>query len=424
MRAAVERVARAACVGSGLARGAPLRSVLLVCGAMGCGAMVCSAMGCGEADRPQPANDLHVQVPVEEPSLIDTTPLRPDLLSPCGAATVSLQYVRPNLYFAIDASGSMSEGIPRSEEVTSTSTQWATYDRYAALSLAIQGLLQRVGHRVSYGATLFPTGDSACDAGEEILELSRGDAVSFAVSGKTGPVLEELMFSINRRTPRGGTPVAAALRGLLPKLRDRGSETYLFLVTDGGPNCDRLASCGPESCIPNLEGAPLTDELSCDATVNCCAPELYGPENCLDAGGSLEAVSALARAGVRTFVIGIPGSEVYADVLDQLARAGGLARAESPSYYRASDADQLIATVSQLGLGVASSCTLQLAEAPPDPALVNVFFDGQLVPADPVDGWTFSDAQSVQLLGSACELLKAGEVLQADIVAGCPVVIR
>ncbi len=400
MRAAVERVARAACVA-------------------GC------LFSCGAPERPKPADDLQVeQPPGEEPSLIDPAPVSPDLQSPCGASTVKLQHLRPNLYFAIDASGSMSEGIPRSEEVTSAGTGWASYDRYAAMSLAIEGLLQRVGHRVSYGATLFPTGDRVCDAGQEILELSPGDAVSFAVSGQMGPVLQELMFSINRRTPRGGTPVAATVRGLLPRLRDRGAETYLFLVTDGGPNCNATADCGPESCIPNLEQAPIGDGLRCDASRNCCAPELFGAENCLDAGGSLAAVNALARAGVRTFVIGIPGSEAFADVLDQLAVAGGLARAESPRYYRASDADQLIETVSQLGLGVALSCNIELAEPPPDPALVNVFFDGQLVPADPVDGWTFSDAKTVQLLGSACGLLKTGEVLQADIVAGCPVVIR
>lgn len=404
MRVAAERVARAACTAACLSTG--------------------FLVHCGATERPKPASDLQQEVPTEDPSLVDGPPAPPDLQSPCGAATVLLEHVRPNLYFAIDASGSMSEGISRSEEVTSSGTGWASYDRYAALSLAIQGLLQRVGHRVSYGATLFPTGDRACDAGEEILALSAGDAVSFALSGQMGPVLEELMFSINRRTPRGGTPVAAAVRGLLPKLRGRGSETYLFLVTDGGPNCDRLASCGIESCIPNLERAPITAELRCDDSINCCTKDLFGPENCLDASGSLAAVSALAREGVRTFVIGIPGSDAFADVLDQLALAGGLARDESPRYYRASDADELIETVSQLGLGVALGCSIQLAEPPPDPALVNVFFDGQLVPADPNDGWTFSDARTVQLLGSSCALLKSGDVLQADIVAGCPVVIR
>jgi hypothetical protein len=298
-------------------------------------------------------------------------------------------------------------------------------DRYGVLSLAIQTLLERVGHRVNYGATLFPTGDAMCDSGEEILHLSPGDAVSFAVSGEIGPVLGDLLFSINRRTPRGGTPVAAALNALLPKLGERGSSpTYLFLVTDGGPNCDLAARCGPDACIPNLERAPLSDDVLCDAPLNCCDPDLFGPLNCLDQSGSQLAVRALARAGVHTFVIGIPGSDAFAGVLDQLALAGGMARAGTPAYYRVSDAEQLLDTVSRLGLGVALSCSIQLATPPPDPTLVNVFFDGQLVPADPVNGWGFADSQTVQLLGSSCELLQAGEVLQADIVAGCPVVIR
>jgi hypothetical protein len=277
---------------------------------------------------------------------------------------------------------------------------------------------------VNYGATLFPTQDVACDSGEEILPLSAGDSLSFALSGKAGPVLTALMAEIYRRTPRGGTPVAATLGALLPKLRNHGDQTYVFLMTDGGPNCAGSTQCGAESCIPNLDHALIADNVYCEAPLNCCERSLLGPENCLDQNGSLSAVSALAQAGVRTFVIGIPGSDAFSGLLDQLALAGGVARAGSPSYYRVSDADELIDTVSQLGLGVALSCNLRLKEPPPDPTLVNVFFDGQLVPADPVNGWSFVDPQTVQLLGSSCDLLKTGDVLQADIVAGCPVVIR
>jgi hypothetical protein len=364
--------------------------------------------------------------PEPEPTLVDTPPdLPPDLASPCGAATVALEFLRPNLYFAIDASASMREDIPRSDATAPpVGTAPLPSDRYGVLSAAIQGLLERIGHRVNYGATLFPSGEATCDAGEEILELSQGDRVSTALSGELGPVLRDLMFSINRRTPRGGTPVALALGGLAPKLRGRGSETYLFLVTDGGPNCNLDANCGPDACIPNIEHVSLSEELRCEAPVNCCDGSLAGPQNCLDANASEAAVSALAAAGVRTFVIGIPGSEAYADVLDRLALAGGMARPESPKYYRVSDAEQLISTVGSLGLGVALSCGIELAAPPPDPTLVNVYFDGQIVPADPIDGWEFVDTRTVQLLGNACELLKTGQVLQADIVAGCPVVIR
>ena len=179
-----------------------------------------------------------------------------------------------------------------------------------------------------------------------------------------------------------------------------------------------------DRCIPNLEEARLSDELVCDESVNCCDPSLLGPENCLDDAGSLAAIEELARAGVRTFVIGIPGSDAYADVLDRLALAGGAPRLGSPSYYRVNDAEELITTVAALGIEVALACSIELVDPPPDAGLVNVFFDGEIVPYDPENGWTFSDARTVQMQGEACALMQTGQVLQADIVAGCPVVIR
>lgn len=384
---------------------------------------VALAAGCGDPERPPPLPPP--PPPEEEESLVepDETP-EPDLESPCGAATIALEFVRPNLYFAIDASGSMSAPIPAGDSTLDPSVFLPPNDRYDALARAIERLLQRIGHRVSFGARLFPTGDVICDDGEEIMPLTAGDAVSFAVSGESGPVLASLMFAIRRRTPRGGTPTSLALGGALASVSGRVEETYVFLVTDGAPNCNASVTCGTDRCIPNLERAQLTEELVCDDSINCCDPSILGPENCLDDTGSLAAIEDLARAGVRTFVIGIPGSDAYAGVLDRLALAGGVPRTGSPSYYRVNDADELMTTVGALGLGVALACSIELVEPPPDPALVNVFFDGQLVPYDPIDGWMFSDGQTVQMQGNACTLMQTGQVLQADIVAGCPVVIR
>lgn len=385
-------------------------------------AVCCALWACQEEERPPLAADPVASPPEPQGFPVDPedTP-HPSTVSPCGAATVALEFIRPNLYFAIDASGSMLDGIPPGEDA---SAELIPGDRYGSLALAIQTLLARVGHRVNYGATLFPTANEVCDAGDEILALTPGDTVSFAVSGELGPVLKGLMFSIQRRTPRGGTPVAEALRGLLDQLRDRGSETYVFLVTDGGPNCNFTTPCGIDACIPNLERLRLSDDLVCDESLNCCDGRIFGPDSCLDASGSRAAVEALALAGIRTFVIGIPGSEAFGGLLDQLAVAGGVARAGTPSYYRIGDADELIETVSALGRQVALSCTIELAEAPPDPNLVNLFFDGELIAADPVDGWTFTDERTVRVLGTACELMQAGQVLQADIIAGCPIVIQ
>jgi hypothetical protein len=380
-------------------------------------------LGCQDQARPPPATDP-VPERWEPGSLVDPHEApSPDMVSLCGASTAKLEFVRPNLYFAIDASGSMTESIPAGDG-SSYEPGRAPYSRYAALARAIETLLARVGHRVNYGATLFPQGVDACDAGEEVRALADGDDVSFAVSGELGPKLRSFMFYIRRRSPDGVTPIALALRALAPQLGAAGPNTYLFLVTDGGPNCRPELTCGGDTCMPNLERLRLTESLVCDDSINCCDESVFGPANCLDADGSLEAVEALAAAGVKTIVIGMPGSETYADVLDRLAVAGGAARADAPHYYRVGDADALLATVSALGVTVAMSCSIQLTEPPPDPTLVNLFFDGQLVPNDPVDGWTFADLATVRVQGAACALLEGGQVLQADVIAGCPIVIR
>lgn len=381
-----------------------------------------AGLGCDRAERPpliaDPTLTPSEPVAIVEP---DETP-SPSTISPCGAATVTLDFVRPNLYFAIDASGSMTDSIPRGEATYTAGT--APANRYAALSRAIEALLSKVGHRVNYGATLFPSPDVDCDAGEEIHALAAGDDVSFAVSGELGPVLRSFMFAIDRRSPRGGTPVARALEGLVPRLGGAGADTYVFLVTDGGPNCNTRARCGVDECIPNIEHVNIGQGLVCDDSINCCDGSVFGPSNCLDTDGSLGAVQALAAAGVRTFVIGIPGSEAYAGLLDQLAVGGGSARPESPRYYRVADAEALVQTVSALGSTVALGCSIQLREPPPDPALVNLFFDGELIPSDPDEGWTFGDATRVEVHGAACALLENGDVLQADVIAGCPIVIQ
>jgi hypothetical protein len=381
-----------------------------------------ASLGCQDAARPAPIEDAR-PIPREPGSLVDPLPTpEPNTNSPCGAATVALDFVRPNLYFAIDASGSMTDAIPRGEATYAVGAVPA--NRYAALARALQSLLSRVGHRVNYGATLFPTGDVSCDAGEEIHPLGPGDDVSFAVSGENGPVLRSFMFNVSRRTPRGGTPVAQALSALAQRLSGAGPDTYVFLLTDGGPNCNPLAHCGVETCIPNIERVRISDGLTCNDDFNCCDEGVFGSDNCLDMDGSLLAVQTLAAAGVRTFVIGMPGSEAYSSLLDQLALAGGVAQQESPYYYRVADAEALSATVAALGVRLALGCNIELESAPPDPSLVNLFFDGEIIPSDPVDGWTLSNETTVQVLGAACDLLQTGQVLQADVVAGCPIVLR
>jgi hypothetical protein len=387
-------------------------------------ASACWALGgCTDDARPPPAGGLPPAPSDEEPGLAPDTEPTPNIESPCGAASVALEFQRPNLYFALDASGSMLEDIPRGDSAAYPELSQPD-DRYDALATAIETMLERIGHRTSYGAALFPSSDAVCDAGDEILSLQQGDTASFALAGERGPVLARLLSPNPRPTPSGATPVGMALSAIGPRLATALGPRYVFLLTDGGPNCNTELRCAIDSCIPNIERLRGSDGFRCNDEVNCCDDYFLGPGNCLDSGGSLEAVNELRALGIETYVIGMPGSDTYAGLLEELAAAGGTARSEPPAYYRVADAGQLIDTIAALGAKVGISCTVQLLAAPPDRDLVNVFFDGHVIEQDELDGWQWQDERTVQIVGPSCTLLETQQVLQVDVVAGCPVVIR
>jgi hypothetical protein len=96
---------------------------------------------------------------------------------------------------------------------------------------------------------------------------------------------------------------------------------------------------------------------------------------------------------------------------------------------------------------VSIKCEVTLSSKPPDPTLVNVYFDRRVVKLDPKDGWTWgsidggaaidaraesaadgaADAGSpvrIEIVGEACAELKRGDVSELQVVAGCPSVVK
>jgi hypothetical protein len=130
--------------------------------------------------------------------------------------------------------------------------------------------------------------------------------------------------------------------------------------------------------------------------------------------------------GVRTFVVGIPGSGPYADILDDAAAAGGTARSSEPYYYSVDPADrtQLESTIASVSLELLS-CAFTLAHAPSDPTEVNVYVGGTLLPQNAgngADGWELQGT-TLTFLGSACQALEAQPDTQVAAYEGCPTVI-
>ena len=381
-----------------------------------CGMAASMSQGCGVEDRPTALDNV---VPGQSsggaPNAgvleIDASTNPPMCnLGPeggvCACADEPLLVDVPNLYFVLDRSGSMQE-----------------LDKWQNVQLVLESLTIALGPRASVGAAVFPNPEvrpnaipmpDSCMPGVEVLPPQQGDAPA----GTPGPVEARLPEVLSRVPAWGGTPTAATLQSLLPRLTSLPGKTYVILATDGGPNCNASAMCSADQCTVNIEG-------TCQAGItNCCLDNVNGgPDACLDAQPTIAAVTQIAAAGIPVYVVGVPGSAPYATLLDELAQAGGTARGSEPQYYAIDSADQaaLDAALSTIAAKITGSCTLNLDNLPPDPGLVNVFLDEHVLPQDGPDGWMI-DGSTVTIGGASCQKILNGDVLDVRIVAGCPTV--
>jgi hypothetical protein len=323
----------------------------------------------------------------------------------CGYQEVDARQEPVQLYFVIDRSGSMSDTVGITTKYTSV--------RSAAVKL-----VERIGWRSQIGATLFPSKNgAACSAGSEVFSLQQGDPKSYLTEEIQGPITKKFAQAIST-SPQGGTPTGKTLADLVPQLKGLGPNTFVLLATDGGPNCNPEVTCEAAECIPNIEQVE-----GCSAQVNCCDPaagDNFSTINCLDSNTPLSAVLALAQAGIKTIVVGIPGSAEYATLLNLMAVAGGVPREGDTRYYRVDDLSDLESLLLKIGSEITVSCDITLNAPPTDPNEVNVFFDQTLLPYDPENGWEWTGPTTITLRGQACDDLTSGAAGIVRVVEGCP----
>lgn len=311
----------------------------------------------------------------------------------CDCVDVALFADAPNIYFVLDHSGSMEVG-----------------GKWSSIRVTLGKLMRGIGPRANFGATMYPS-NASCGTGTEVMSVRPGDPPS---SSTDGPTTLQLL-TVTNRPPSGGTPTAASLTYALDRVRNLPGKTFVILATDGGPNCNAAGGCDVTQCIPNIESAGGCSPVG----QSCCAPPVGGPEGCLDTTASVAAVSALKAAGVPVYVIGVPGSQPYASVLNQMAAAGG-----TGNYFAVDAASEtaLLTALRKVAAKIIATCTFQLNKPPEDPTGVNVYLDDVVLPKEPANGWTL-DGSSVTLTGEACRRVLDGEVLDVRIIAGCPTVI-
>jgi hypothetical protein len=219
----------------------------------------------------------------------------------------------------------------------------------------------------------------------------------------SSPQRNQIRRAFQAEDPRGSTPTHDAYRYALGELGAVANigQRFLVLITDGTPtyalNCQ-----GSGTPQDPADPAPLVPE----------------------------AANALGR-GIKTFVIGSPGSEDARRSLSEMAEAGGTAipgcsHDGQPRYCHfdmTEEADFAVGLRDALASisGLALSCSYDIP-APPnggvlDPSKVNVIFTppdgqqeliGQSAPGTCTDGWQYSANQSqVLLCGQTCDRVKA-----------------
>ncbi|MHB8419335.1 MAG: hypothetical protein ACYDCL_14755 [Myxococcales bacterium] len=284
------------------------------------------------------------------------------------------------------------------------------------------------------GLTAFPS-DSSCGTPTAAV-VPIGDAT------QTIPQIEAFYSSI-ADNPNGGTPTAATLGVVAqdPAMTDPTARKFVLLVTDGLPNCNGGNACGTAAWSngqsygcesPNFLAGPgggpnASPPAGCTCsfgscndltvTASCCTGP--SPLFCLDGTAAVGAVQALYNQGVTTYVVGmgLDYSAGAAAVLDEMAQAGQ--NSPDAGHIQANDPATLLSVLQNLIRTLsANTCSYFLDQPPVDPGLITVAFNGQVVPNDPNQGWTFVSPNEIDLHGSLCtEITDGGTGGELEITA-------
>lgn len=279
----------------------------------------------------------------------------------CGGEVYQATAVPPNVLIVLDRSGSMDANLG------DQGTKWEV------AQAAIGQVVSEFGGQVQFGLSLYPGLDPACDVGSG---CAPGDVFVDVATGTADEIIDVLALV---ETCTLGTPTAEALAGLqdYPGLEDLERPNFILLVTDGKSTCD-----SPVSVVGALRNE---------------TPE------------------------IKTFVVGF-GDGADPEELNEMAEAGGTALDGDPKYYQADDAQALVDAFGEIA-GSVLSCTYLLDVVPPDPDELYVYINGMKILRDPIhtDGWDYdSQTNRITFYGPPCVLLQSGQVMDLEIIFGCP----
>jgi von Willebrand factor type A domain len=318
--------------------------------------------------------------------------------SGCATSTAQGKVLPAVMEFVIDTSGSMGDPAPGG------GTKWSVTQ--TALGSAFDNMPQ--GNAV--GLFFFPGTDPSISGGDCIIKQQ---AVPIDTLGATASNQRTLITqALQAASPLGGTPTFDAYLFALNTLvaSTLPGNKFIVLITDGAPTYSLYCQGDGQTPVPN---GPLISEV---------------------ANASTE--------GVRTFVIGSPGSESARTDLSKMASAGGTALPgcsdSGPNYChfdmttQPNLAQALNDALSKIS-GAALSCTFDVPTPPNgqtlNPSKVNVVFTPSSgKPSDILkdtgttctDGWQYTpDGKQIVICGPSCDKVKNDPGGKINIVFGC-----
>jgi hypothetical protein len=339
----------------------------------------------------------------------------------CGSKTFGNQ-VPGSILVVLDRSGSMSGGDGQP-------------DKWAPTVEALEYVMSVADPSLEMGLLPFSKGDFN-DSGLAACGLNPSSpqcAALFADGGcqdvadvpavPVGPLSQTqgpISGWLAANGPQGGTPTLWALKkgySYMTGYPAQG-EKFVLLITDGEPNTYQPAmQIGPI-------GFPETN-VECKTEADIIA----------------EAAVA-AGQGIKTFVIGSPGSEGGADFLSGVALEGQTGKDPSCSqaagncHYQIGQQnfqDDLQAVLEEIA-GKITDCVFQLPAGNEmvDKDQVNVVIETasgpQEIYKDPskANGWDYasSDSTAIVLYGEACEAFKSSEGNTISIILGCQTIVK
>jgi Mg-chelatase subunit ChlD len=351
--------------------------------------MICCLWGCtaappvGPGPRPRDPPD-----PGGDPDGWDRDGGRPPpgYDATCDRIAVEARAEAVTVMIVLDRSGSMYDFEDSESE---------RIDRWRPSVTAVQSLTSALEDRIAFGLMLFGS-DEECGGGETVVAPAMMTAASIrsALAGDPDDVTG------------GGTPTASSLEMAQRELAGVDGQRFVVLVTDGAPNCNFGL-----------------DERTCRCTDTTADPGDCWADDCLDDADTVAAVSALASAGIPTYVIGYD-TGIWASVMDRMAAAGGTSFTR---HIPVSDGASLAGALRDIG-GSVVSCSFDLSMPPGDVTYVRVTVDGATIPhesaASAGNGWQLEGDRTITLVGDDCRNVQDGEPHTIEVAVECtPVII-